>query len=575
MRFLRRNWPCFVVLALYILCILAVDPRGEFPLNDDWSYARSAFAVASGQGLKVDEWAAPSLVGQALYGGMLVRLFSRHFLVLRISTLLLSCCTALLLWTSFLRIGFRRRLACIMLLAWIFDPIRFNLSFTYMTEIPFLFFVALSIYLYVLHLDTHRSRLLVLSAAALGYAFLIRQTALFFMLALIVSVLTDAQKNLRNRVRQGVHAGATAASFIAGYYLWAMMRGGLTAAAHRKFELLRYLTAKQIIGNSCGMLFYLAFMLLPLWLFLIPSLLRLARSLNGEMRAGFGIAWPALVCMCLWWFPANCPRTEYLPSTAYHARMPFLLNVLYDTGLGPMTLDPDYFGPSPTPIYPRVWIAVTAAVAAGVVFSGLLCIFGFIRRQSLRMLQERRPLFVFSGLAFLGIVPFEIIFSHLQEGGLFDRHILIVALPFCFLLGLLSSEKAEERGKSRAEIHGLLAAGIAIAALGAFGVGATHDYMEWNRLRWNMGESLLERGVNPLRIVGGFEFNAWHNYDTFLARGNMAAVHHWWYDRRDYIITMIPQDHYEVLQKEEYLSWVHRRPIALYLIRDSRLKIRN
>jgi hypothetical protein len=314
------------------------------------------------------------------------------------------------------------------------------------------------------------------------------------------------------------------------------------------------------------MLFYLAFMLAPVWLFLIPSLYRRARSGNPSIRIGVSVAWSACIAAGLWWFPAHCLHADYLPSSAYHARMPFLLNVLYDTGLGPITLDPVYFGPPPTPMYPRAWIAVTAVVGVGALVSGLLCAFGLIRRRPLR-----KSLLMFAGLAFLGLVLFETIFSHLQEGGLFDRHVLIVAFPFCLLLGLCSGETADEEVRGRARIPALCAAGVALVALGAFSVAATHDYMQWNRIRWDMGRRLIERGVDPLSIVGGFEFNAWHNYDTFLARGNIAGVHHWWFDRRDYVISMSPQAGYEILEKKEYFSWVHRRPVALYVIRNSGL----
>ena len=121
----------------------------------------------------------------------------------------------------------------------------------------------------------------------------------------------------------------------------------------------------------------------------------------------------------------------------------------------------------------------------------------------------------------------------------------------------------------------LISAGIAVAALALFCVAATHDYMEWNRIRWDMGRNLLAQRVDPLAIVGGFEFNAWNNYDTFAARGNIASVHHWWYDRRDYVISMTRLEGYEIQQSKAYFSWVHRRPVNLYvlqLIPDSKLK---
>jgi hypothetical protein len=554
-----------VIVGIYLLCILIANPRGEFPLNDDWSYARTAFSIGSGHGAKVDPWPAPSLVGQALYGGLLVKIFSARFLVLRISTLCLSCGTVVLLWGILRRIGFCNRLACIMLLGWIFNPLQFSLSFTYMTEVPFIFFITLALFLYSLHVDSGRFAPLILSAAALGYAYLVRQSALIFIVALVCSLLLDGCKNKRDRLQQAILVCSTAGLFIASYYIWVVTHGGATAAVHRKLQLLEHLTAKQIIGNSLGMLFYLVFMTAPLLILLIPALYRMIRHFRLVMRLGIPAAWCAIAVMGIWWFHAQYRPAEYLPSAAYHAKMPFLLNVLYDTGLGPLTLEPDYYSSPATPTYPGAWQAITWLVAIGVIVAGSFCMFGLIRIRMNPIDPKRRPLLLFISLSSLFLAVFEIIFSHLQEGGLFDRHILIVSFPFSILLGIIFSD--HDRDSSLRIKRGILVpAGIAIAALIAFSVAATHDYMEWNRVRWEMGRSLLDRGVDPLSIVGGFEFNAWNNYDTFTARGNVANIHYWWYDKRDYIISMTPQEEYQILQSRKYFSWVHRRPIALYLL---------
>jgi len=202
--------------------------------------------------------------------------------------------------------------------------------------------------------------------------------------------------------------------------------------------------------------------------------------------------------------------------------------------------------------------------------------FGLLRMRKAESFGINRPVFVFGAVAFLLLALFEIVFSHLQEGGLFDRHILIVAFPLLFCAG-----RVHRPALSRSAVPGapafrrlpLISAGIAIIAFAAFSVAATHDYMQWNRIRWQMGRQLLTQGVDPLSIVGGFEFNAWNNYDAFVARGRTAQVSHWWYDRRDYIITMMPMDGYEIRQKLSYNSWVHQRPVDIYLISDSRFQI--
>jgi hypothetical protein len=561
---IRKNFPIWAILGFYILCILAADPRGEFPLNDDWSYVRSAFSFGSGRGMHVDEWSAPSLVGQAFYGGLLARLFSPRFDVLRLSTLFLSCCTAALLWGIFSRLKIRKGLASVLLLTWIFNPLQFNLSFTFMTEIPFLFFAALAIYFYVLYLDGGKTFVLVLAAAALGYAFLIRQTAIIFILALICSILLDLQTPMKKRIRQAALAALAAGAFVAGYYWWVISGGGVTAAVHRKFDLLQHLTSEQLIGNSYGIFFYLAFIIFPPLLVLIPSRHRAPWNLNKKLAISVLVAWSAIALVGIGWFYGHS-NPEYLPSTTYHEKMPFLLNVLYDSGLGPITLDPAYFGPCPTPIHIRVWQAVTALVALGAVWMGSICVFGLLRVRTIQ--KSRRPLLSFAGLAFTGIVFFEVLFSHLQEGGLFDRHIVIAALPFYLLLILFTGVNDRENGA--VNTISFSAAGIGLAAFMAFSVAANHDYMEWNRIRWEMGRNLLAGGVDPLSIVGGFEFNAWYNYDTFLARGNISKVRQWWYDRRDYLISMTPQDGYEIKQKKSYYSWVHLRPISIYLLRGT------
>jgi hypothetical protein len=561
---MHKNWPCFIILGLYLVCILAANPKGEFPLNDDWSYARSAFFFASGQGMHADAWSAPSLVGQALYGGLLAGIFSPRFEVLRYSTLFLSCCTAVLLWVIFSKMKVRKSFASVLLLAWIFNPLQFNLSFSFMTEIPFLFFITLAIFLYILFLDIRKSYILAFAAAVLGYACLIRQTAVFFVIALICSLLADSQTALLKRVRQSALTVIVTGFFIGGYYLWIAAGGGSGSAVHRKFELLQRLTSKQLIGNSYGIFYYAAFMILPALLFLFSSRHRMSWNVTKKIGAGILAGWTIIAVIGLCWFQTHADA-QYLPSATYHARMPFLLNVLYDSGLGPITLDPTYFGPSPTPLHTNVWSIVTIAVAIGAAWMGSICVFGLIRLRKAQALHC--ALLIFSGIAFIGVVSFEIIFSHLEEGGLFDRHILTAVLPFCLLLILFSG--AFEREENSISLPGISVAGVALLAYMAFSVAATHDYMQWNRIRWDMGRSLIAAGVDPLNIVGGFEFNAWHNYDAFSNRGDSSKVPPWWYDRRDYVIAMAPEAGYGIMKKQEYFSWVHRRPVSMYLSQDS------
>ncbi|NWG12338.1 MAG: glycosyltransferase family 39 protein [Acidobacteria bacterium] len=571
----RKVWlPPLLIVAIYVVAVVLVDPRGEFPLNDDWTYARSAFRLASGSGMQIDEWAAPSLVGQALYGGLIAFISGPGFLPLRLATLLLSCATATLLWFSLRELGATTRTAWVAVFAWICNPIQFCLSFTFMTEIPFLFFVTAGVFLLIKARSQARDGLVAVSAACFGYAYLIRQTALLFILAGILSLLAfDSATAIRTRIRRAAVWGIASGSFILAYHCWTIIRGGSTPAVLRKLELLQHLGPTQLFGNSFGLLFYVTFMLAPLWVLRIPSLYGFVLNAPKRHAVSIPAAWAIIAGTGFLWFRTHYSRPEYLPSAAFHAQMPYLLNILYDTGLGPITLDPTYYGPPPTPVYPNIWLAVTLLTALGLVILGTVCLHDLLRLR--RTSGFRSEILSFLLLSSIGVAAFEIVFSHQQEGGLFDRHILAAALPALLLAAAAEKpgDAPHRPGRLGARTSSgtfVLAAGLMIGSLAWFSVAATHDYLSWNRLRWKIGTGLLAQGVDPLRVSGGFEFNAWHNYDTFRARGDISKVYYWWYDDLEYLITMEPQERYDVRSSKSYYSWVHGRTLSVYLLQRSR-----
>jgi hypothetical protein len=217
---------------------------------------------------------------------------------------------------------------------------------------------------------------------------------------------------------------------------------------------------------------------------------------------------------------------------------------------------------------------VTWLVAAGAVALGLLLTLGFLGRRRRCGRPEQRGMLLFTAMSLLFVILFEITFSHLQEGGLFDRHILTAALPLILLAHLLSTANKNGEGAERlpasaatARLASRIATGLLLAAFAYFGITATHDYLAWNRLRWELGNGLLAQKVDPLSVSGGFEFNGWNNYDTFRERGNIGKVYYWWYDRLDYVITMEPQENYHQLKRLEYYSWLHHKKLPIYLLR--------
>ena len=89
-------------MLLWFVVIALINPVGDFPLNDDWCYAKSVKNYIETGELILYNWGEMTLVGQVFYGIIFSKLFGFSFTVLRISTLLFAISSSLILYKLFL-----------------------------------------------------------------------------------------------------------------------------------------------------------------------------------------------------------------------------------------------------------------------------------------------------------------------------------------------------------------------------------------------------------------------------------------------------------------------------------------
>lgn len=88
-REMQSEWIVVAALScVWIALALLVNPRGNFPILDEWSYGRSVMHLVEHGELRYDGWNAPTLFLQVLYGALFAWLFGFSFEVLRFSTLI-------------------------------------------------------------------------------------------------------------------------------------------------------------------------------------------------------------------------------------------------------------------------------------------------------------------------------------------------------------------------------------------------------------------------------------------------------------------------------------------------------
>ena len=81
------------VACLVLLTVCVVPPKGDFPLNDDWVYAKAVRWMLEEGRYTGHPFSRATLVAQVVWGALFVALFGFSFTTLHASTLVLAVIT--------------------------------------------------------------------------------------------------------------------------------------------------------------------------------------------------------------------------------------------------------------------------------------------------------------------------------------------------------------------------------------------------------------------------------------------------------------------------------------------------
>jgi hypothetical protein len=257
--------------------------------------------------------------------------------------------------------------------------------------------------------------------------------------------------------------------------------------------------------------------------------------------------------------------------------MPYIGNVLDTFGIGPFSLygSESFLGLQDEASLRGLWMGITVlGGAGGVVLLALLASAAISAVREQRDHDQDRPWALTFHLAVVAAYLFAIAGL---DGSWFDRY-LIFPRPMLMAAAVLGV-KARPGLRLNARIATLSWAWLLLA--GGLGVAATHDYLSWNRARWQATDVLMEQpGITPAQIEGGFEFNGWffgHRVETCnparLDRkmpgwGDFTCVFDAWKDpNRLYSLAFVPRDGYDVVCQVSFTRWLPRVRQELYVLR--------
>lgn len=548
----KSEGAALAVLGLvWIVLAVVVNPLGDFPLNDDWVYALAVRSILGTGNFALPSPASSNVIAQAYWGALFCFPFGFSFNALRISTLVLGGVGILALFLLLRELGARRGLAAAGALTMAVNPFYLGLSASFMTDVPFTALVTLSLWLYVRGVR-REDRVLLAGAFVVAFmAIMIRQ------FALVLPVAFGAAHVMRKGVGPRAVAFAALPIVLAVvlqiiYQRWLFATGRTPMIAVPLEGLVpetELSLAHRTISVALTFLPYIGLCVAPFVACLnLPQIYRPASDVWRYL-----LSWRVSTLLWLMLVAALVVTRNFLP--AFGHIIPTFDNILIPSGMGALTLRDIYVLQTNQPQVPGIvselWAVATmfSAWIAVLVILGILYMLTMLVSNA-RDLELRRAAWAQVLMITVLSVYLGGMFLINNNGRVYDRYLLPLIPPVLAALVLGPGYSHQAPGITGRGVLLVLLLGL----YAAFSVSATHDYLAWNRARWQATDSLARAGVTPHRIDGGYEFNGWYLYSANYQR--QPSKSYWWVDDDEYVIASGPLSGYQETERFPVNRWL-------------------
>src|SRR4051794_9635233 len=137
------------VLWVFLLSMVALPTLAPVAISDDWTYSRSVEYLINQWQFHILPVAAATQITQLFWGGAFAFFFGTGPGVLRVSTLAIVFISAFAFRATLSHLKVPNRLAAATVALYLFNPIMFSISFTFMSDPHFVAWMVISVWLYV------------------------------------------------------------------------------------------------------------------------------------------------------------------------------------------------------------------------------------------------------------------------------------------------------------------------------------------------------------------------------------------------------------------------------------------
>jgi len=548
--------PILILIFIYILLGFFLFSFENYPIDDDWSYIKAAETFHHTGNMQFTPWTAMSLVFQVWWGTCFTYLFGYSIEILRLSTLLISFLGLIFIYLLLRELKHNWHISLWITLLILFNPFSFPLNFTFFTDHFFISLLFISTYFYYKAFKNKNDIYLFIASLVASSAVLVRQNGILIPLSVFIYLLLS-ERSLKTIVRRSLLTLVIPITTFIIFTYWLNIIHGPTVEYIKQIDKIAenlrkpYLFLIKIAWRPFLILEFVGFCLLPLSFSFLPKLkeffsrkhyfLLLLFCLAGTI---FYIVFEHIglyssIDLCLSGF-----SYAYISEYGYRD----FLNILF------------FF----------CKILGFLSVASIIYLIYLVITY---RKSIWGKFPLSSPFFL---ILLIGIFQFLFLLTTIHK---FSRYYLILIPFFIFLIMEINR-------------HLRINKKIFIPLLTSyilFSLALSQDFMNWNQLKWQIAQQLLDKGISSRKISAGFAWDAWHNcqyslghpYEIAPQRGDTP----WWIEDMipvtdpQYIISNSPvptgfeffnyfdTDRYNITDAFDYFSLFYLKSMKIYVLK--------
>lgn len=512
-----------LIIIVFVVIILLINPRGNFPLNDDWVHGHTVQNLLYEHKLDFYEFTGPILIAQTFYGFIISLLSGFSYNFLRLSTLLLSILAIIIFYFILKKNKVDKKINLFACLLFLFNPILINTSFTFLTDVPFLFFYLFALWQFLKYFNTFKDSNLIMGVLALLVAFFIRQNGILLLASLILFFILSYKKIKFKKVFLIIIL-VTAILSAVGYIIFKSYINISEGQTH--------LLEKNLFTNIGQWLFY---SIQYLGLFSLPLLLIYQKKLFEKKNL--------LIILILF-------ISLFFLNNILGVNFPYNQNIINDYGLGPNI---EVLQGTPAIIFTPLFKIFSNLIAS---LGGALLIL-FLTINFKKIIANAFLKFIFINF----ILQLTLILVFIS----FDRYYLLL-LPLIFILIIAKEPEIVVIKKD------FILPIILLLSFSFFSITLERNYMDWNRIRSYFYQE-ISKSKFYYQIDGGYELNGQYTYEVMKNMPILIDLTRPWYINRlfpqntmEYVISFSELPNYKIIAEKEYYNYFLFKKVKMYLL---------